>query len=39
MRIIVPGFWTDFKVGDQFHIETTPDDVWWEVASLEARDD
>ena len=27
------------KVGDQFHIEGTPDDVRWEVTSIETGDD
>lgn len=37
--LVGPAPMPDLKVGDQFHIEGTPDDVQWEVTSVEARDD
>ena len=35
MAIVGPAPMPDIKVGERFHINGTPDDVWWEVTSLE----
>lgn len=37
--LVGPAPAPDLKVGDQFHIEGTPDDVWWEVTSMATSDD
>ena len=37
--LVGPAPTPDLKVGDQFHITGTPDDVLWEVTSIETRYD
>jgi hypothetical protein len=34
--IVGPAPMPDIKVGERFHINGTPDDVWWEVTAIEA---
>ena len=37
--LVGPAPMPNLKVGDQFHIDGTPDDVRWEVTSVEMRYD